>query len=57
MILVYLTAKETHIFNIHLIPEALIKFYPKWYEHVWTDSYVRLQTILFVITQLFIMFC
>ena len=25
----YLTAKETHIFNIHLIPETLIKFYPK----------------------------
>ena len=31
---IYLTAKETHIFNIHLIPETLIKFYPKWYEHV-----------------------
>ena len=26
---VYLTAKETHIFNIHLIPETLIKFYTK----------------------------
>ena len=26
---VYLTAKETHIFNIHLIPETRIKFYPK----------------------------
>ena len=26
---VYLTAKEMHIFNIHLIPETLIKFYPK----------------------------
>ena len=26
---VYLTAKETHIFNIHLIPETLIIFYPK----------------------------
>ena len=25
----YLTAKETHIFNIHFIPETLIKFYPK----------------------------
>ena len=25
----YLTAKETHIFNIHLIPDTLIKFYPK----------------------------
>ena len=26
---IYLTAKETHIFNIHLIPETLIKYYPK----------------------------
>ena len=26
--LLYLTAKETHIFNIHLIPKILIKFYP-----------------------------
>ena len=26
---IYLTAKETHIFNIHFIPETLIKFYPK----------------------------
>ena len=26
---IYLTAKETHIFNFHLIPETLIKFYPK----------------------------
>ena len=25
---IYLTAKETHIFNIHLIPETLIKCYP-----------------------------
>ena len=24
-VLIYLTAKETHIFNIHLIPETLIK--------------------------------
>ena len=26
--ILYLTAKETHIFNIHLITETLIKFYP-----------------------------
>ena len=26
---IYLTAKETHIFNINFIPEILIKFYPK----------------------------
>ena len=29
VLLIYLTAKETHIFNIHFIPETLIKFYPK----------------------------
>ena len=28
-VIIYLTAKETHIFNIHFIPETLIKFYPK----------------------------
>ena len=37
----YLTAKETHIFNIHFIPETLINIYPKWYEHVWSYSFIR----------------
>ena len=33
--------KKRIFFNIHLTPQTLIKFYPKWYEHVWTDSFVR----------------
>ena len=33
--------KKRILFNIHLIPETLIKTYPKWYEHAWTGSCVR----------------
>ena len=50
-ILVYLTAKEMHIFNIHLIPLYLIKFYPndmsmfEWTHAFVPDHFIRHNTV------------
>ena len=48
---IYLTAKETHIFNIHLIPETLIKITLndmnmfEWTHAFVTDHFIRHYTV------------